>query len=49
MVSEKEFNEILEKKGLVEDCRNIWWKHLGNIGSHIKPNLAAVKNCWKDW
>ena len=27
MVSEKEFNEILEKKGLVENCRNIWWKH----------------------
>ena len=39
MVSEKEFNEILEKKGLVEDCRNIWWKHLvetlGAISSQI--------------
>ena len=27
MVSEKEFHEILEKRGLVENCRRIWWKH----------------------
>lgn len=27
MVSEKDFDEILKKKGLVEQCRKIWWKH----------------------
>lgn len=27
MVSENEFHEILEKKGFVEQCRKLWWKH----------------------
>ena len=27
MVSEKDFDEILKKKGLHEQCRQIWWRH----------------------
>lgn len=26
MVTEKEFDEILKEKGLMEQCRKIWWK-----------------------
>ena len=43
MISEKEFDEILKKKGIIEECRKLWWKHW----KHIKTRLAETKNRWK--
>ena len=54
MVSEEEFNKILEEKGLVEDCRKIWWgqwdKHqlkFGGDKESLKNLVTAVikKGC----
>ncbi|OHA49573.1 MAG: hypothetical protein A2Z62_00765 [Candidatus Terrybacteria bacterium RIFCSPLOWO2_02_42_20] len=52
MVLENEFHEILEKKGMVEQCRQIWWKqwktHQDKFGGSREAleNLviAAIKN-----
>ena len=27
MVAENESHEILKKKGMIEQCRKLWWKH----------------------
>ena len=26
-MNREDFEEVLKKKGMVENCRNIWWKH----------------------
>ncbi len=52
MVTEEEFHEILKKKGLVEECRKLWWKHWkqypakSDKSKELLENLveAAVKN-----
>ena len=52
MVSESEFDEILKKKGMVENCRKVWWKqweqHQARFGGSREAleNLvtAAIKN-----
>ena len=42
MVSEKEFHEILKEKNVVENCREIWWKHL-NLHQHNDTDKELLK------
>jgi len=49
MISENEFHEILKKKGMVEQCRILWWKSCQVKFGGTKEELenlitAAIKN-----
>ena len=51
-ISENEFHKILKKKGMVEQCRTLWWKqwkpyqdkHGGNRETLENLVAAAIKN-----
>lgn len=44
MVSEKEFDEILEKMGVVEQCRRLWWKSLASYQPKFNIDKDSLKN-----
>jgi len=44
MVSESEFHEILEKKGIVEQRRKIWWKQWEQYQSEFGGNRETLES-----
>jgi len=44
MVTENEFHEILEKKGMVEQCRQIWWKQWKQYQSEFGGSREVLEN-----
>lgn len=44
MVSEKEFDEILKKKGMVEQCRKIWWIQWESYQAKFGGNIELLEN-----
>lgn len=44
MVSEKEFDEILKRKGVTEQCRKLWWKHWKPYQDKVGGDKESLEN-----
>lgn len=44
MVSEKEFHKILEGKGVIKNCRDIWWEHWNQHQIKFGGSIEALEN-----